>query len=56
VKFTNLASSHLYLEVLVLFLEVEVGLFKSGVILGELGDLELELVLLVSDNRMMIVM
>jgi hypothetical protein len=47
VKFTRLASSYLPLEVLVLFQEVEVGLFKSSVILGELSDLELELVLLV---------
>jgi hypothetical protein len=40
VKFTKLASSHLLLEVLVLFQEVEVGFFESGVIMGELGDLE----------------
>jgi hypothetical protein len=47
VEFARLASSHLLLEVLVLFQKVEICLFDSGVVLGELSDLELELVLLV---------
>ena len=47
VKFTRLASSHLPLEVLVLFQEVKVSLFKSSVVLGKLSNLELKLVLLV---------